>query len=64
MSGWELQFRDPRRAWLVRLGVGALLLATIVTMIFGELYPKNLAIASPEPLARALAVPTSTATRF
>jgi len=38
--------------------VGALLLATIVTMIFGELYPKNLAIADPEPLARALAVPT------
>lgn len=38
--------------------IGALLLATIVTMIFGELYPKNLAIASPEPLARALAVPT------
>src|SRR5690606_33233028 len=38
--------------------VGALLLATIVTMIFGELYPKNLAIANPEPLARVLAVPT------
>ena len=38
--------------------VGALLLATVVTMIFGELYPKNLAIASPEPLARALAMPT------
>ncbi|WP_313366239.1 hemolysin family protein [Microbacterium sp.] len=38
--------------------IGALLLATIVTMIFGELYPKNLAIANPEPLARALAVPT------
>lgn len=38
--------------------VGALLLATIVTMIFGELYPKNLAIANPEPLARALAFPT------
>ncbi|KNC19832.1 membrane protein [Arthrobacter sp. RIT-PI-e] len=38
--------------------VGALLLATIVTMIFGELYPKNLAIASPERLARALAMPT------
>lgn len=38
--------------------VGALLLATIVTMIFGELYPKNLAIANPEPLARALAMPT------
>ncbi|MEJ1089383.1 hemolysin family protein [Microbacterium sp. Mu-80] len=38
--------------------VGALLLATVVTMIFGELYPKNYAIASPEPLARALALPT------
>lgn len=38
--------------------IGALLLATVVTMIFGELYPKNLAIANPEPLARALAMPT------
>ena len=38
--------------------VAALVLATVVTMIFGELYPKNLAIANPEPLARALAVPT------
>ncbi|WP_431802004.1 hemolysin family protein [Microbacterium sp. bgisy203] len=38
--------------------IGALLLATVVTMIFGELYPKNLALANPEPLARALAVPT------
>lgn len=37
---------------------GALLLAMVVTMIFGELYPKNLAIANPEPLARALAMPT------
>lgn len=36
----------------------ALVLATVVTMIFGELYPKNLAIASPEKLARMLAVPT------
>lgn len=36
----------------------ALLLATVVTMIFGELYPKNWALAAPEPLARALAVPT------
>lgn len=33
----------------------ALILATIVQMIFGELYPKNLAIANPEPLARSLA---------
>jgi len=36
----------------------ALLLATIVQMIFGELYPKNLAIANPEPLARRLASST------
>lgn len=33
----------------------ALVFATIVQMIFGELYPKNLAIANPEPLARGLA---------
>lgn len=48
---------DPAASVLIGT-VAALLLATIVTMIFGELYPKNLAIASPEPLARALAVPT------
>ena len=35
--------------------VGALLVATIVQMIFGELYPKNLAIANAEPVARGLA---------
>ncbi|OYN85424.1 hemolysin family protein [Parenemella sanctibonifatiensis] len=35
--------------------VGALVLATVVQMIFGELYPKNLAIANPNPLARSLA---------
>lgn len=33
----------------------ALIAATIIQMIFGELYPKNLAIADPEPLARKLA---------
>lgn len=33
----------------------ALVLATVVQMVFGELYPKNLAIAAPEPLARGLA---------
>lgn len=32
-----------------------LLVATVVQMIFGELYPKNLAIANAEPLARGLA---------
>lgn len=41
----------------VSISVGTVLvlaLATIVQMIFGELYPKNLAIAAPEPLARRL----------
>jgi CBS domain containing-hemolysin-like protein len=33
----------------------ALVVATVVQMIFGELYPKNLAIANPEPLALGLA---------
>lgn len=33
----------------------ALVAATIIQMIFGELYPKNLAISDPEPLARKLA---------
>ena len=35
--------------------VGTLVIATVVQMIFGELFPKNLAIASPEPLSRGLA---------
>lgn len=33
----------------------ALVVATIIQMIFGELFPKNLAIANAEPLARGLA---------
>jgi CBS domain containing-hemolysin-like protein len=33
----------------------ALVAATIIQMIFGELFPKNLAIANPEPLSRGLA---------
>ena len=37
----------------------ALLLATVVQMVFGELFPKNLAIARPEPVARALALSTT-----
>ncbi|MFC7545463.1 hemolysin family protein [Plantactinospora sp. GCM10030261] len=36
----------------------ALLIATVVQMVFGELAPKNLAIAKPEALARALASST------
>jgi CBS domain containing-hemolysin-like protein len=42
----------------VGMGVGAvlaLLFATVVQMLFGELLPKNLAIARPEPVARWLA---------
>jgi CBS domain containing-hemolysin-like protein len=39
--------------------VMALAVATVVQMIFGELYPKNLAIANPDPLARRLARSTT-----
>lgn len=39
--------------------VAALLFATVVQMVFGELFPKNLAIARPEPVARALALSTA-----
>ncbi len=35
--------------------VGVLAVATIVQMLFGELYPKNLAIANAEPMARRMA---------
>ncbi|GAB3307864.1 DUF21 domain-containing protein [Epidermidibacterium keratini] len=37
----------------------ALAVSTVVQMIFGELYPKNLAIAAPEPMARRLARSTT-----
>lgn len=42
----------------VGIGIGAtlaLLFSTLVQMLFGELFPKNLAIARPEPVARWLA---------
>ena len=39
--------------------VFALLFATAVQMVFGELFPKNLAIARPEPVARRLAGSTA-----
>jgi CBS domain containing-hemolysin-like protein len=45
----------------VGVGVGAvtaLLLSTLVQMLFGELFPKNLAIARPEPVSRWLATST------
>ncbi|SHK06087.1 Hemolysin, contains CBS domains [Pseudonocardia thermophila] len=37
----------------------ALAIVTVVQMVVGELAPKNLAIARPEPVARALATSTS-----
>ncbi len=42
----------------VSVGIGAvlaLLFSTVVQMLFGELFPKNLAIARPEPVARWMA---------
>ncbi|MEV0594505.1 hemolysin family protein [Nonomuraea cavernae] len=41
----------------VALGIG-FALATVIQMVLGELAPKNLALAKPEPLARALATST------
>ncbi|RZU34409.1 hemolysin family protein [Blastococcus saxobsidens] len=46
----------------VSVGIGAvlaLLFSTVVQMLFGELLPKNLAIARPEPVARRLAASTT-----
>jgi CBS domain containing-hemolysin-like protein len=45
----------------VSVGIGAvlaLLFSTVVQMLFGELFPKNLAISRPEPVARRLASST------
>ncbi|MEU0540352.1 hemolysin family protein [Nocardia sp. NPDC005978] len=46
----------------VGIAVGAVLavlFSTVVQMVFGELFPKNLAIARPEPVARRLAFSTT-----
>ncbi|QZT61031.1 hemolysin family protein [Mycolicibacterium austroafricanum] len=40
-------------------GLFAIAVSTVVQMLFGELFPKNLAIARPEPLARWLAWSTT-----
>lgn len=45
----------PTRVAVVVGTVGTLVVAAIVQMIFGELFPKNLALASPEPLSCGLA---------
>ncbi|AZG46715.1 hemolysin family protein [Gordonia insulae] len=39
--------------------VFAILFSTVVQMVLGELFPKNLAIARPEPVARRLAASTT-----
>ncbi|HXV92990.1 MAG TPA: hemolysin family protein [Pseudonocardia sp.] len=49
----------PAGAGLVVGTVLALLFATVVQMVFGELFPKNLAIARPEQVALGLALSTS-----
>ncbi|WP_299051318.1 hemolysin family protein [uncultured Nocardioides sp.] len=46
----------------VGIGIGtafALIFSTFVQMLFGELFPKNLSIAKPEPVARWLARSTT-----
>ncbi len=46
----------------IGVGVGAvlaLLFSTFVQMLFGELFPKNFAIARPEPVARWLSLSTT-----
>lgn len=45
----------PQAAGVAVGTVLALLFSTVVQMVFGELFPKNLAIARPEPVARWLA---------
>jgi CBS domain containing-hemolysin-like protein len=42
----------------------ALVIATLFSMLFGELVPKNAALARPMPLARATAGPTRTFSRL
>jgi CBS domain containing-hemolysin-like protein len=45
----------PQAAGIAIGTVLALLFSTVVQMVFGELFPKNLAISRPEPVARRLA---------
>jgi CBS domain containing-hemolysin-like protein len=49
----------PRAVGVAVGTVLALLFSTVVQMVFGELFPKNLAIARPEPVARRLAWSTA-----
>lgn len=49
----------PTAAAVAVGGVFAIVVSTVIQMLFGELFPKNLAIARPEPLARWLALSTT-----
>lgn len=49
----------PRGVSFAIGAVTAIVFSTIVQMLFGELFPKNLAIARPEPVARWLSRSTS-----
>lgn len=49
----------PTGAGVAVGAVLAIVFSTIVQMVFGELFPKNLAIARPEPVARGLARSTT-----
>lgn len=44
----------PRAAMISLFSIGTLVFSTVLQMVIGELGPKNLAIARPVPLARAL----------
>lgn len=48
----------PAAASIAVATVGVLAVSTVVQMIFGELFPKNYAIANPVPLAKGLAAST------
>lgn len=51
---------DVPRGWAIAAGaVVAVAFSTVVQMVFGELFPKNLAIARPAPVARWLARSTT-----
>lgn len=51
---------DVPRGWSIAAGaVAAVVFSTVVQMVFGELFPKNLAIARPAPVARWLARSTT-----
>lgn len=51
---------DVPRGWAIAAGaVVAVAFSTVAQMVFGELFPKNLAIARPAPVARWLARSTT-----